>query len=59
MDSIEILIICGLSVLLIILGLLAIFVPTDPFNDGVRLCAVGGAIIGLLLYPVIWGGNEP
>lgn len=55
MDVIEILIVCSLSVLLALLGLQCIFAPTDPYNDAFRLCAVGGAIIGLLAKPLIWG----
>lgn len=54
MDAVEILVICGLSVLLVILGVLAVAYPTDPYNDSLRLCAVGGAIIGLLLKSAIW-----
>lgn len=55
MNAVEILVVCGLSVLLAFLGVMAVICPTDPYNDSFRLCAVGGAIIGLLLKPVIWG----
>lgn len=49
-DAIDILIISILFVLLIALGILCIVAPTVPYNDSFRLCAVGGAIIGLLGY---------
>lgn len=55
MDAVEVLIVLSLSVLLVFLGLMAIICPTDPYNDSFRLCAVGGAIIGLLLKPMFWG----